>query len=194
MKKLATLFVDSYKELNNGTVTLTVMGMLAAISVVLGYFSIELTSYIKIGFSPVANQLVYYLFGPTLGACYGFFIDMLKYFIKPTGSWFPGFTLNAMLGGVIYGVLLYKKPISLPRILIAKLVVVVFINCLLNTLWLSMLYGKAFMVLLPARAVKNLVMWPIDSLLFWMVARVVERSGILKMLRANPRRSSLKSK
>ena len=185
MKRLATLFTDSYKELRSEVRVrnLTVIGMLAAISVVLGYFSIDLTSYIKIGFAPIANQFVYYLFGPTVGVCYGFAIDMLKYFIKPTGQWFPGFTLNAMLGGLIYGMILYKKPISLPRILIAKLVVVVLINMLLNTLWLSMLYGKAFMVLLPPRVVKNLVMWPIDAVLFWSIAKVVERTGVFRIIR-----------
>lgn len=189
MKKLANLFIDSYKELNNTVPTITTIGMLGAISLVLGYFSIDLTSYIKIGFAPVANQMVYYLFGPTLGACYGFAIDMLKYFIKPTGSWFPGFTLNAMLGGVIYGVILYKKPLSFRRVLFAKFVVVVFINILLSTLWLSMMYGKGFMALLPARAIKNLIMWPIDSMIFWSIAKAFERTGVFRMVKRNVRRA-----
>lgn len=187
MKKLASLFIDSYRELDNKVVTLTTMGMLGAISLVLGYFSIELTQYIKIGFAPIANEFVYYLFGPTLGAFYGFAIDILKYFIKPSGGFFPGFTLNAMLGGVIYGLVLYKRPLSLWRVLLAKFLVVVIINILLSTLWLSMMYGKGFMAILPARAIKNLIMWPIDSMLFWTIAKGFEKAGIFKQIRGGVR-------
>ena len=62
MKKLATLFTDSYNEFRYVR-TLTMTGMLGAVSVVLGYLTLAVGDYIKIGFSGIANQLVYYLFG-----------------------------------------------------------------------------------------------------------------------------------
>ena len=68
-----------------------------------------------------------------------------------------------MLAGVIYGSFYYRKPLSLGRVFAAHLVVSLVCNVLLNTLCLSLLYGKAFMVLLPPRVIKNLIMWPIDS-------------------------------
>ena len=43
--------------------------------------------------------------------------------------------------------------------LAAKLVVAVLCNILLGTLWLSMINGKGYLALLPARAVKNLIQW-----------------------------------
>ena len=75
----------------------------------------------------------------------------------------PGFTFNAMLAAFIYGLFLYKKPTSLKRMLAAKLVVAVLCNILLGTLWLSMINGKGYLALLPARAVKNSIQWPVDS-------------------------------
>lgn len=182
MKKLATLFSDSYHEFRQ-VQTITTAAMFGAISVVLGYFTIVIGDYIKIGFSTIANQFVYYLFGPVVGGMFGGALDVLKYLIKPTGTFFPGFTFGAMVGGVMYGCFLYKKPISLPRVLIAELAVSIVCNMLLGTLWLSMLYGKGFLVLLPMRVFKNLVMWPINSMLFYSIGKALEASGIFRLLK-----------
>ena len=46
-----------------------------------------------------------------------------------------------------------------------------------------LLYGQAFMVLLPARVVKNLVMWPLDSLIFYTIAKTMETAGIFRAIR-----------
>ena len=60
MKKLATLFTDSYNEFRHVR-TLTATGMFGAVSLVLGYFTLAVGDYVKIGFSTIANQFVYYL-------------------------------------------------------------------------------------------------------------------------------------
>lgn len=182
MKKLATLFTDSYREIKQVR-TVTTAAMFGAISVVLGYFTIVIGDYIKIGFSTIANQFVYYLFGPVVGGCFGGALDILKYLIKPTGAFFPGFTFSAIAAGVLYGCFLYKKPITLVRVLMAELIVSIICNMLLGTLWLSMLYGKGFMALLPLRVFKNLVMWPVNSFLFYSIGKTLEASGVFRILK-----------
>lgn len=154
-----------------------------AVSVVLGYFTIEAGPYLKIGFGGVVNQFVYYLFGPVAGAVYGGVLDLVKYVVKPTGAFFPGFTLNAMLGGVLYGTILYRKPLTFRRALWADLVVALICNIFLNTLWLSMMSGKAMMVLLPMRVLKNLIKWPVDAALFYLIAKRMESLGLVRMIR-----------
>ena len=57
MKKFTALFKDSMEELKYVN-TVTIMAMFAAISVVLGYFTLVLGDYLKIGFSTIANQFV----------------------------------------------------------------------------------------------------------------------------------------
>ena len=116
------------------------------------------------------------------GSLFAGALDILKYMIKPVGGFFPGFTLVAMLAGVIYGSFYYRKPLSLGRVFAAHLVVSLVCNVLLNTLCLSLLYGKAFMVLLPPRVIKNLIMWPIDSLIFFHIAKLLEAAGIFRFL------------
>jgi len=182
MQKLATLFHDSYLEFKK-TSTITTASMFAAIAVVLGSMSLEIGNYIKIGFSSIANQFVYYLFGPVVGGFFGGALDILKYFVKPTGEFFPGWTLSAMLAGVIYGCFFYKRKLSFLRVLAAELTVAVICNMLLGTLWLDIMYGKGFMVLLPARVIKNLIMSPVNALVFYTLVWSLEKSGVLRMVR-----------
>ena len=182
MKKFTALFRDSMEEFKHVN-TVTVMAMFAAISVVLGYFTLVLGDYLKIGFSTIANQFVYDLFGPVAGGLFGGALDILKYIIHPTGAFFPGFTISAMVGGVLYGCFLYKRPISFWRVLAAELTVSIICNMLLGTLWLSMLYGKAFMALLPMRVFKNIMMWPVNSILFYTIGKTLEASGVFRLLK-----------
>ena len=51
MKKLATLFTDSYNEFKN-VKALTAIGMFGAASLVLGYFTIAVGDYVKSVFPP----------------------------------------------------------------------------------------------------------------------------------------------
>lgn len=182
MKRLATLYTQSSQEIRQPR-TIASCAMLAAVAIVLGYFSIELGNYLKIGFSSIPNRLVDYLFGPVVGIYFGGLLDILKYIIKPTGTFFPGFTFDAMLAGMICGSILYGRKLTIWRVLLAKLLVLMICNVFFNTLWISLLYGKAFMVLLPARLLKNLVMWPIDSFILYLVGTFLERAGAFRLLK-----------
>ncbi len=192
MKKLATLFRESYREFYeyapDGTVkgvrvrTVTTLGLFGAIAVVLGAFTLVLGDYIKIGFSTIANQFVYYLYGPAIGGLFGGVLDILKYFVKPTGAFFPGWTVSAAVAGVLYGCILYRRPLSLMRVLAAELTVSVVCNMLLGTLWLTIMYEKGFLALLPMRILKNLIMWPVNSLIFYSMAWALEKGKVLRVL------------
>ena len=137
MKKLKELYQQSLQELCH-TKTVVLCGLLAALAIVLSMVaSIQLGPYIKIGFSGLPNRIVEFLFGPAVGCLFGGALDLLKYVLKPDGPFFFGFTFNAMLSGLIYGTLLYRRPVSIKRIVIAEFLVKLVINCGLNTLWPS---------------------------------------------------------
>lgn len=186
MKQFKELYLDSLKEFKR-TKTIVVCGMMAALAIVLGLVAtIQIGNYVRIGFSGLPNRIVDFLFGPVVGCFFGGALDVLKYIIKPTGPYNIGFTISAMASGIIYGSLLYKKPVSLKRIVLAEFLVKFFINCLLNTYWLSILYGNAFTVLFPLRALKNLIMWPIDCAILYvtltLVAQILPRVGFHRTL------------
>ena len=180
-------FLSSAEELKKVPV-LAVCAMFAALAIILNFVaSINIGPYIKIGFSAIPNQLVDYLFGPVTGSLFAGILDIVKYVLKPDGAFFFGFTFNAMLAAFIYGCFYYKKKLTIWRVLLAKLIVVLLVNGVLNTLWLDMLYGKGFLVLLPARAVKNLIMWPVDSIVFFVFTRLIEQTGIFRAFRTSTR-------
>lgn len=176
-KKLSeTMLAKSLQELASLR-TVVMCGLLAAMAVILGYTTtINIGPYIKIGFSGIPNRVVDFLFGPVVGGLFGGMLDILKFIIKPDGTFFPGFTFDAMLGGIIYGAFLYRKKVSIWRVAAACFMVKLVVNCGFNTLWISILYGKGFLVLLPARVMKNLIMWPIDTVILCAVLMAVERS------------------
>ncbi|MFR3142487.1 MAG: folate family ECF transporter S component [Lacrimispora saccharolytica] len=186
-EKKQNMFLSSSQELKKVPV-LAVCAMFAALALILNSVaSISIGPYIKIGFSAIPNQLVDYLFGPVTGSLFAGILDIVKYVMKPDGAFFFGFTFNAMLAAFIYGCFYYKKKLTLRRVLLAKLIVVLVVNVLLSTLWLDMLYGKGFLVLLPARAIKNLIMWPIDSVIFFALTRLIEQTGVFRIFRTTAR-------
>ncbi len=177
------MFLESAQELRKLPV-LTLCAMLCALSLVLKMVStINIGPYIRIGFSGIPGMFADMAFGPITGMILAGVQDVLNYLIRPDGPFFFGFTFNAMLGAFIYGCFWYKKKMTIWRVLAAKGVVAAVVNVFFNTLWLSMLYGKAFTALLPARALKNLIMWPIESLIFFVIMEAVERTGIMRRFR-----------
>jgi len=83
-----------------------------------------------------------------------------------------------MLTGLIFGLLLYKAEGKRIWLLapLSKLCVNVFINIMLNTCWLKMFTGKAYVVLLGGRIIKNLAAWPVESLILVIIIMFVSRN------------------
>ena len=110
-------------------------------------------------------------FGPAVGAIVGGMSDILGFIVKPTGPYFPGFTITAAAAGMIYGLFLYRKEISWQRVAAAHFVRTVVVSFLLNPLWLSLLYGYGFWAVITARFVKTVIMFPIETALLYFILR-----------------------
>ena len=182
MKRLKQLFKDSFRELKD-TRKMAMAAMFVAIAVVLGFYRLQLTEFIRIGVDFLPKEMAAMLLGPSVGCVVAAFTDIISYALKPIGAFFPGLTFSAMLASTIYGTILYKKPVCLKRVILANGLVTVFVNLLLNTYWMSILYGNAYMVLFPTRAVKQLIMFPIEVILFYSVAKMFERANIFAIVR-----------
>ena len=182
MLQMKNAVVDSYKELKKLR-TLVVTALLIAIGIVLGQFSIQITDSTKIGISFIATQMTAQLFGPVVGGIMGGVADILKFIIKPTGPFLIGYTISAILGPVIYGVMLYKKPITLWRILLSKTVVAIFINLLLGTFWTYHYFGAAFWAAIPAKLLQQVIQVPIQSLIYYFVMKALKEAKVFQMIR-----------
>lgn len=170
-------FSSSARELKNLR-SLIIAALFIALDLVLDRVSIYVTPELKISVGFVTIAMIGFLFGPVMGMAAGGLTDIIGYILNPHGAYFPGFTVSAILGGLVYGLFLYRREVRILPVFMAKLLINLLINICLNTLWNSMLGGKAFFVLLPARALKNLLLWPVESLILYFVAL-----GVSKVLR-----------
>lgn len=74
--------------------------------------------------------------------------------------YFRGFTLSAILGAVIYGLFLFNHKVTGQRIFLAQLIITLFVDVILNTLWLTMMYKTPFFGILPVRILKEVIVTP----------------------------------
>ena len=135
-------------------------GILSELNIILSRFLSINAWNLKIGFTFVSVVIAAYFFGPIFGAIVAGLGDFLGATLFPIGAYFPGFTFTAVLAGLLYGVLLHKKQ-SAVRIAAAVAVDQLVLSLLLNSLWISILYGSPFVPLLATRAVQCLVMIPV---------------------------------
>ncbi len=184
-------FVLSAKALGRPRI-LAMAGMFLALQVVLDvYLSVMVTPTMRVSFGFLSMGLSGALLGPVPVMLQAVAADVIAHFLKPAGAYFPGYSLTALLNGVLYGSLLFERRPQgfrgLVRCFAVKGLVNLFLNVLLNTVWSAMLTGKAFFVLLPPRALKNAISWPIESLLLWGIwmlgVRLSGRVGISEEFR-----------
>ena len=159
--------------------TIVICGFLLALSLILSTQSIHIGNIIVIGFSFIANSVAGFLFGPVVSGILGGTIDVITHFMNPKGSYFFGFTFNAILGGLIYGFFLYRSKYGtkklLLRIILAKILISLIVNLTFGTIWVTMFTGKGFLVLLPARAFKESVTIPIHCLIMYIILKAVNK-------------------
>ena len=161
----------------------TGVAMLLAMSVVISFTaSVRVTETIKIGLGYLITALLGMLYGPFTAALAAGAGDLIKYLLKPDGAYFFGFTLTAMLGGVVYGVFFYREKCTIPRAIASKATVSLLLNCLLNTVWVSWLYGMPFLGALGPRVIKNLMALPFEIVLLYIVLngmnKVIQRAKL----------------
>ena len=77
---------------------------------------------------------------------------------------------------------MYKKPPTLGRVALANGIVMIVVNICMNTYWLTLLYGDAFFAILPARIIKQAVMYPIYVALFYGVSRVLGKAKLFALV------------
>lgn len=158
--------------------------MLLAVFAVLGLFKIPIPPAMwdnRITLTFTAVSAAGMILGPVPAMIIGGFGDILGYLMNQGGgAYFPGFTLSAALGGLIYGICLYKrnKKYMIWYIMLAVLINTVFINIILNTCWLSLMYNKAYVVFAATRIIKNAIAYPIHVAVIFALFLLTDRTGI----------------
>ena len=163
---------------------LTLMAILIALQVVARFLTLSIFPWLRISFTFLPIAAAAMLLGPLHGAVVGGLGDVVGFFAFPSGgSYFPGFTITNVAIGLIYGLLLHRaykefvfsKKAVWFRLMLCELLVTIACYLLLNTLWLSMLQGKAFIAIFPARLAKNIAQLPVNALLLMETGLLFKR-------------------
>ena len=151
---------------------LVLMAMLAAVQIVLSRFlSINLWN-LKIGFAFVPIALAGMLLGPMGAGLTGVVADLIGATLFPSGAFFPGFTLTAFATAFGYGFFLHMKQgmaIILGAVLFSEIVGTI----LLNTLWISILYGTPFIPVMIPRLGQAVGMGIVEVIVIKILAKYV---------------------
>lgn len=156
------------------TKRIAVLSLLTACEIVLSRFLSINAWNIKIGLNFVPVVLAAMLYGPIASAAVAAMGDFLGAVLFPIGAYFPGFTLTAFLTGVVFGLFL-KKTRKLLNILCAVLINQLVLSLLLNTLWISVLYGSPYGPLLVTRLVQTGILVVVQVLVIQLLGKSLPR-------------------
>ena len=169
--------------------SIAILAMLVALGYALGSFSFFIIPQVlRVNFGFISVTIRSYLFGPVVSGGVGALMDVVSFFTRANsgGPFHIGFTFTATLGPIIYGLVLYKKPLTWQRLLVANILVGIIINMVLNTIWVAQLQNIPFVTAFATRfplqaaliAVHTVVMWgltqtpPIKKLLEHLLRKV----------------------
>ena len=156
------------------TKTLVALAMLIAMEIVLNRFLSINAWNMKIGFSFVPIVIGAILFGPIHAAIIGALGDFIGAILFPIGAYFPGFTVTALLMGLVWGFFLHGST-NITKVIISVLINQTILSLCLNTLWISVLYGSPYGPLFVSRIVQTLILIAVQSVVVYALTKVLPR-------------------
>ena len=104
--------------------------------------------------------------------------DLIGAILFPFGAYFPGFTVSAGLMGFVYGIFLHKKPGEqrkdfkfIIQLVISSIIVLGGIKILLESVFLNILYGRAYLAVIASRFVTQLIMLPLQVIIIFILEK-----------------------
>lgn len=156
--------------------------VLLAMQIILSRFLSVKTPILKISFAFIPSCVCAIWLGAKWTVLLNVLGDIIGATLFPTGAFFIGYTISTAISGLIYGLLLYKKEdnsYTYKQFIIRLIISVILVTCIsnigLNTLWISITTGKAFIVLLVTRIVKELIMIPIQIVVILFIEKALRK-------------------
>lgn len=143
---------------------LALMAAFIAMKVILSGIYIPISENLHIGVSFLVIAIEASILGPVSGMVSGFVTDILSFAIFPSGAFFFGYTLTAMLGELIYALFLYRQKITILKIALAKIITNYLLNVAIGSIWSSMLYGNVYLYYAAKSLIKNTLLLPFEIL------------------------------
>lgn len=163
-------------ELKN-TKTLIFAALMIALRIALKSVSIYIAADLRISIEFLVNALGAMVFGPVVAIAGAAVSDTLGALLFPSGPYFFLFIFTEIAGSLVFALFFYRTKISVTKVIMSRFCTNFFVNIVLQTpimaLYYQMMLGKTYKILNLPRMIKNLVLFPIESLLLVLFLRAL---------------------
>ena len=150
---------------------IVIIGLMIAFEVILHRLISIKTDIVQMHFGFIPIVIVAILYGPLYSGIAWAMADTIGTLLFPTGAFFFGFTVTALLSGIIFGIFLYKAKSYVISTVISVLIINILFTLCLDMYWLHLIMKQAFVVLLPARVIKCCIMIPVQIIAIYLIQK-----------------------
>lgn len=120
---------SAVKEVTNLKIfDMCLISILFALQLVMKFISLPSGfANLSIGLTYLIFVYIALIYGPIWGLIIGFGSDMIGFIMHPT-TFHPGYTIQAMLTGFVYGLCFYKTDLRFSKTLLSRMIVNIFLN------------------------------------------------------------------
>ncbi len=149
--------------------------LMIALRVIFKAVSIPVAADLRINTAFLINAFGAMVFGPVVAAAAAAVTDTLGCILFPTGPYFFPFIFIEIAGSVIFALFLYRTEITVAKVILSRFCIDFFVNIVLNTpimmLYYDVMLGKYYAPLDMLRIVKNLALFPLESVVLVVFLR-----------------------
>ena len=179
---------DAAAELRD-TRMLVFAALMIALRVALKMVYIPLAPNLKINTAFIANALGAMVFGPVMATCAAIISDLLGVLLSGEPYFLP-FVLTEISGSLIFALFLYRARLTPTRVMLSRFCICLFVNILLQTPLMMLYYrfymGGAVYVLTVPHILKNLFMFPLETVVLTMFLALMQPITYRMHLTYNP--------
>lgn len=150
--------------------------LILALRIAVKPLSIPIAGDLKEGIGFIINAFGSMIYGPVVALLSGALSDTLGYLLFPSGVYFPAYMITEMAGSFVFALFLYRAEITVPRLLLCRFSICLFVNVVLaypiHVWYYSAVMGKAYSMAL-IRVVKNIALFPIETVILAVVFRAL---------------------
>ena len=167
---------QAVSELKN-TKTLIFAALMIALRIALKSVSIYIAADLRISIEFLVNALGAMTFGPVVAIAGAAVSDTLGALLFPSGPYFFLFIFTEIAGSLVFALFFYRTRISVTKVILSRFCTNFFVNIVLQTpimyLYYQMMLGKTYKIFNLPRMIKNLVLFPVESLLLVLFLRAL---------------------
>ena len=156
---------------------LVVAALLTAMRIAVKSLTIPVGPNLNITFGFLVNAIGSMIYGPVVAIVTSAISDTLGAILFPHGTYFFPFIFEEIAGGVLFALFYYRARLTSLRVILGRFAVTVIVNLIISPIIMYYYYmtilGKSYMVFSLPRIIKNLVLFPLQSLILILFFNVL---------------------